>query len=51
VIAPISRIGHKGREITVPAMDANNPLMRAAAELEGIRSGRIADRHGWLMSI
>ena len=32
-------------------MKADNPLMRAGAELEGIRSGKIADRHGWLMSI
>jgi branched-chain amino acid aminotransferase len=51
VIAPIARIGYRGRDITVPAMDANNPLMRAGAELEGIRSGRIADRHHWLLSI
>ena len=51
VIAPIARIGYKGRDIKVPAMDAQNPLMRAGAELEGIRSGRIADRHNWLMSI
>jgi branched-chain amino acid aminotransferase len=51
VIAPIARIGYKGRDITVPPMDANNPLMRAGAELEAIRSGKTADRHGWLMSI
>ena len=51
VIAPIGRLAHKGREITVPAMKPDNPLMRAGAELEGIRSGRIADRHGWLVSI
>ncbi len=51
VIAPIGRLSHKGREITVPAMTADNPLMRAGAELEGIRSGKIADRHGWLVSI
>ena len=51
VIAPIGRIGYKGRDIKVPAMDANNPLMRAGAELEGIRSGKIADRHNWLVSV
>lgn len=51
VIAPIGRLSHKGREIKVPAMGADNPLMRAGAELEAIRSGRIADRHNWLVSI
>jgi branched-chain amino acid aminotransferase len=51
VIAPIGRLSHKGREITVASMGPDNPLMRAGAELEGIRSGKIADRHAWLMSI
>ncbi|HEX6213759.1 MAG TPA: branched-chain amino acid aminotransferase [Vicinamibacterales bacterium] len=51
VIAPIGRLSHKGREIKVAEMKADNPLMRAGAELEGIRSGRIADRHGWLMNV
>jgi branched-chain amino acid aminotransferase len=51
VIAPIGRLAHKGREIRVPAMGPDNPLMCAGAELEGIRSGQIADRHNWLMTI
>lgn len=51
VIAPIGRLSHRSREITLPAMGADNPLMRAGAELEGIRGGQIADRHGWLVSI
>lgn len=51
VIAPIGRLSHKGREITVPAMSPDSPLARAGAELEAIRSGKIADRHGWLMAI
>jgi hypothetical protein len=51
VIAPIGRLAHKGREIRVPDMGPENPLMRAGAELEGIRSGRIADRHNWLVAI
>ena len=51
VIAPIGRLSHQGREIKVAEMKADNPLMRAGAELEAIRSGKTADRHGWLMSI
>lgn len=51
VIAPIGRLRHKDREITVPAMTAASPLGKAGAELEAIRGGQTADRHGWLMSI
>ena len=51
VIAPLGRLRHKDREITIPVMGPDSPLMRAGAELEGIRSGRIADRHNWLVTI
>ncbi len=51
VIAPIGRLAHQGREIKVAAMGPDNPLMRAGSELEGIRSGKIPDRHKWLVSI
>jgi len=51
VVAPIGRLSHKGRELKLPALSPDSPLARAGAELEGIRSGQIADRHGWLMSI
>ena len=51
VIAPIGRLRHKDREITVPTMGADSPLLRAGAELEGIRLGKIADRHNWLKAL
>ena len=51
VIAPLGRLRHKDREITLPAMGPDNPLMKAGAELEAIRSGKTADRHGWLLAI
>jgi branched-chain amino acid aminotransferase len=51
VIAPLGRLRHKDREITVPAMTPASPLGKAGAELEAIRSGAKADRHGWLMAI
>jgi len=51
VIAPIGRLRHKDREITVPQMSPDSPLMQAGAELEGMRLGRIPDRHNWLKSI
>ncbi len=51
VIAPIGRMSHKGARLTLPALSPDSPLARAGAELEAIRSGHIADRHGWLMTI
>src|SRR5436190_236581 len=51
VIAPIGRLRHRDREITVPPMTPDSPLGRAGAELEAIRSGAKADRHNWLVSI
>jgi branched-chain amino acid aminotransferase len=51
VIAPLGRLRHKDREITVPAMTPSVPLAKAGAELEAIRSGQKADRHNWLMAI
>ena len=51
VIAPIGRLSHRGRELKLPALSPDSPLARAGAELEAIRSGQIADRHGWLMAI
>ena len=35
VIAPLGRLRHKDREITIPVMGPDSPLMRAGAELEG----------------
>ena len=43
-IAPLGRLRHKDREITVPNMTADSALARVGAELEGIRTGRGADR-------
>jgi branched-chain amino acid aminotransferase len=51
VIAPIGRLRHKDREITLPAMTPDSPLGRAGAELEAIRGGQTPDRHNWLLSI
>ena len=51
VIAPIGRLRHKDREITVPSITPASPLGKAGTELEAIRGGRKPDRHGWLISI
>ena len=51
VIAPLGRLRHKDKEITIAPLAADNPLARAGAELEAIRSGETADRHSWLRAI
>lgn len=51
VIAPIGRLRHKDREITLPALTPESPLGRAGAELEAIRAGATPDRHNWLLAI
>jgi branched-chain amino acid aminotransferase len=51
VIAPLGRLRHKEREITVPPLTADSPLSRAGMELEAIRSGQKADRHNWLLTV
>lgn len=50
-IAPLGRLRHKDREITVPALTPDSPLARVGAELDAIRTGQKDDRHGWLMTI
>ena len=50
-IAPLGRLRHKDREITVPSMTPDSPLARVGAELDAIRTGQKADRHNWMMTI
>jgi len=50
-IAPLGRLRHKDREITVPSMSPESPLARVGAELDRIRSGQTSDRHGWLLTV
>jgi branched-chain amino acid aminotransferase len=50
-IAPIGRLRHKDREITVPAITPESPLARVGAELDAIRTGAAPDRHAWLYAV
>ena len=50
-IAPLGRLRHRDREITVGAVTPDSPLGRAAAELDAIRTGQKPDRHNWLMPV
>lgn len=50
-IAPIGRIRHKDREITVAALTPESPLSLVGEALDAIRTGRAADTHGWMLEI
>ena len=50
-IAPLGRLRHKDREITIAAPTPGSPLARVGAELDGIRMGTSPDRFGWLRAI
>lgn len=50
-IAPLGRLRHKDREITVPAVTPGSPLARVGAELDAIRTGQKADRYGWMLAV
>ena len=47
-IAPIGRLRHQDREITVPALGPESPLSQAGAALDAIRTGKGEDKHGWI---
>lgn len=47
-IAPVGRLRHKDREITVAPIAPDSPLGRVGAELDAIRTGKAPDRHAWM---
>ena len=50
-IAPLGRLRYKDQEIGVPAITPDSPLARVGAELDAIRTGAVADRHGWMVAV
>ena len=50
-IAPIGRLRHKDREITVPPITPGSPLARAGEDLDAIRRGMVIDRHSWMVAV
>lgn len=48
-IAPIGRIRYRDQEIDLTPLGSDSILERVRVKLEAIRTGREADRHGWLM--
>ena len=48
VIAPIAIIGYKGQTINLPAIADTNISRIIALELQKIRTGKTADKFGWM---
>lgn len=50
-IAHISLIGYAGKDYELPLVETRVFSNRVANELDGIRKGKIEDRHGWMYKI
>ena len=50
-IAHLDAIGYEGKNYALPPVSTRTFSNRVFAELEGIKRGKIADRHGWVMKI
>jgi branched-chain amino acid aminotransferase len=51
VISYISEIAYGDLVITLPPVESRSVSRMAKDEIEGMRSGRIADRHGWIVPV
>ena len=51
VIAPVGRLGYKGRDIVVNGGAPGPVARRLYDELTGIQYGRVPDRHGWITTL
>jgi branched-chain amino acid aminotransferase len=50
-IAPISLFGYNGKDYTLPSTNEKSIGNRIKKELDGIRSGKIADKHNWMYKV
>ncbi len=50
-VAPICLIGYEGIDYSLPALTPESFSSRVAAELDGIRKGKIADKYGWMFKL
>ena len=50
-IAPIALFGYNGNDYELPPLSSNNFGNRIKKQLEDIRRGRAADKHGWMYKV
>jgi branched-chain amino acid aminotransferase len=51
VIAPIKTIGYEGVDYDLPERTEDSFSMRVFKEIDGIKTGKIADTRGWVMKV
>ena len=51
VIAPISTVGYDGVDYELPARTEDSFSMKVFKEIDGIKTGKIADTRGWVMKV
>jgi branched-chain amino acid aminotransferase len=51
VIAPISTVGYEGVDYDLPERAADAFSRRVFTEIDGIKTGKIADTRGWVMKV
>ena len=51
VIAPIKTIGYEGVDYELPARTEDSFSMKVFKEIDGIKTGKIADSRGWVMKL
>ena len=50
-VAPISHIEYKGTVMELPAIETREISNRLKKDLEGIKSGRVTDKYGWISKV
>ncbi len=50
-LAPISLFGYNGKDYNLPTITNNNFGARIKKELDNIRKGKSADKHGWMYKV
>ena len=52
VVAQIAEIGYNGQNIKLPTLEDSESLAALAKnEINGLRSGRIEDKRGWIVKV
>jgi branched-chain amino acid aminotransferase len=50
-IAPIAAISHEGADYTLPPVETRKISNRLHQTMDNIKTGKVADPHGWIFKI
>jgi branched-chain amino acid aminotransferase len=51
VVSLVSEISYNGKVLTIPTPTEDGIAHLVKSEIEGLRSGRITDTHGWVVPV